>query len=326
MKKLLLASAVAALSISAQAAPTVYGKAFLTLDAGTQETKVKATGVKLDTDERTKLNSNTSRIGVKGSESVTANTDVVYQLEYGVDIDANNNGKGQFYSRDTYIGLANKQFGTVLAGRLTGIDDMINYANVIDGGAATGNGILASYDGERANNAIAYVSPNYSGLNFLGMYVLDENIPTTDTFNRDAFGVGVQYEPQGANYRGGATYIQAGDTKITRLSGAVDMNANVTVGALYQNLNGGKGVSKENTVSVSGTFKTATPWTAYAQLDLVDNYGNVKDAEAQRIAVGGKYAFNKGVIGHVYGAVGKGEDQLNETKAASLGAGVEYKF
>lgn len=324
MKKLLLASAVAALSISAQAAPTVYGKAFVTLDVDTVDTTDKATGVKTSTDGRAQLNSTGSRIGLKGSESVTANTDVVYQLEYRVDVDADKGNN--FSSRDTYIGVANKQFGTVIAGRLTAIDDYNNYANVLNGAVVGGDNVLASFNGPRANNAIAYISPNYNGLHFKGMYVLDEN-NATDTLDRDAFGVSAHFEPQGANYRGGVSYIQAGDTnKIARVSGAVDITPAVTVGALYQNHNFGKNAEKENAIAVSGSFKTATPWTAYAQLDLVDNKGGVKDAESQRVAVGGKYAFNKAVTGHVYGAVLKDETAATEQKGAGIGGGIEYKF
>lgn len=324
MKKLLLASAVAALSISAQAAPTVYGKAFVTLDVDTVDTTDKATGVKTSTDGRAQLNSTGSRIGLKGSESVTANTDVVYQLEYRVDVDADKGNN--FSSRDTYIGVANKQFGTVIAGRLTAIDDYNNYANVLSGAVVGGDNVLASFNGPRANNAIAYISPNYNGLHFKGMYVLDEN-NATDTLDRDAFGVSAHFEPQGANYRGGVSYIQAGDTnKIARVSGAVDITPAVTVGALYQNHNFGKNAEKENAIAVSGSFKTATPWTAYAQLDLVDNKGGVKDAESQRVAVGGKYAFNKAVTGHVYGAVLKDETAATEQKGAGIGGGIEYKF
>lgn len=324
MKKLLLASAVAALSISAQAAPTVYGKAFVTLDVDTVDTTDKATGVKTSTDGRAQLNSTGSRIGLKGSESVTANTDVVYQLEYRVDVDADKGNN--FSSRDTYIGVANKQFGTVIAGRLTAIDDYNNYANVLNGAVVGGDNVLASFNGPRANNAIAYISPNYNGLHFKGMYVLDEN-NATDTLDRDAFGVSAHFEPQGANYRGGVSYIQAGDTnKIARVSGAVDITPAVTVGALYQNHNFGKNAEKENAIAVSGSFKTATPWTAYAQLDLVDNKGGVKDAESQRVAVGGTYAFNKAVTGHVYGAVLKDETAATEQKGAGIGGGIEYKF
>lgn len=324
MKKLLLASAVAALSISAQAAPTVYGKAFVTLDVDTVDTTDKATGVKTSTDGRAQLNSTGSRIGLKGSESVTANTDVVYQLEYRVDVDADKGNN--FSSRDTYIGVANKQFGTVIAGRLTAIDDYNNYANVLSGAVVGGDNVLASFNGPRANNAVAYISPSYNGLHFKGMYVLDEN-NATDTLDRDAFGVSAHFEPQGANYRGGVSYIQAGKSnKIARVSGAVDITPAVTVGALYQNHNFGKNAEKENAIAVSGSFKTATPWTAYAQLDLVDNKGGVKDAESQRVAVGGKYAFNKAVTGHVYGAVLKDETAATEQKGAGIGGGIEYKF
>lgn len=342
MKKLFLASAVAALSVTAaQAAPTVYGKAFLTLD--------------YVQDERTELNSNTSRIGVKGAEALTANTDLLYQLEYGVDVDADDNGKGQFYSRDTFIGLSNKQYGTFLAGRLSAIDGMVDYANVSEGGVLGGDAVQASFDAPRANNALAYVSPSYNGLTFLGMYVLDENSDTitknvqhsvmapgttpgaaptatgdyveiaettvgTDTLGRDAFGVGAKYEPNGANYRAGATYIQAGNFKAIRVSGAYDLSQATTVGALYQNT---KYAETENAVALSVEHKYAqTPWTVYGQLDLVDNHGGTKDAEWKRLVAGGKYGFNKATTGHIYTAVGDDGDDTT----FGIGAGIEYKF
>ena len=163
MKKLVLATAVAALSVTAaQAAPTVYGKAFLTLDLKDGDTDVTTvnhtTGVSTTTssdwdDTRSQLNSNASRIGIRGSEALTANTDVVYQLEYGVDVDANTD---QFYSRDTYLGLSNKQYGTLLAGRLKAIDGRVDYANVTEGGVMGGDNVLASFDSPRANNTFAF--------------------------------------------------------------------------------------------------------------------------------------------------------------------------
>lgn len=314
MKKLLLATAVAALSVTAaQAAPTVYGKAFLTLD--------------YEKDGRAQLNTNASRVGFKGAEALTANTDLVYQLEYGVDIDADTNydskgqKKGQFYSRDTYLGLANKQYGTLLAGRLTAIDDYVNYADVAEGGVIGGSGILASFDGERANNALAYVSPNYSGLNFLGMYVMDEN-NATDTLGRDAFGVAAKYEPANAPIKAGASYIQAGDRKIARVSGAYDILPTTTLGALYQ-VDDGVGASKENTIAVSAQHAVAqSPWTVYGQLDFVDNAGGYKDVEGKRLVTGGKYAFSKATTGHIYaGVLDNGDDNLY-----SVGGGIEHKF
>lgn len=305
MKKLLLAAAVAALStVAAQAAPTVYGKAFLTVDV------IEGDGF----NERAQLNSNSSRIGFKGSEALSAQTDLVYQLEYGIDVDADKNRN--FKSRDTYLGLSNKQFGTVLAGRLTAIDDMVDYANVTAGGIA--DGVLA-FTPDRANNALAYVSPNYNGLNFLGMYVLDEN-NNTDSLGRDAFGVGAKYETDAFN--AGATYIQAGDIKLARVSGSYNVTPAITAGALYQISDLGRS-EKENALTVSGTYKVAqTPWTAYTQVDLVDNVEGNKDAEAQRLVIGGKHAFNKNTTGHVYGAYLKAGDE----DAIGVGAGIEYKF
>ena len=328
MKKLVLATAVAALSVTAaQAAPTVYGKAFLTLDATTG-----------DYEERSALNSNASRIGVRGSEALTANTDVVYQLEYGVDVDADTNyrddssAKNQFYSRDTYLGLSNKQYGTLLAGRLSAIDGRVDYANVTQGGVMGGDNVLASFDSPRANNAFAYIAPTYNDVTVSAMYVMDEN-NGTDSLGRDAFGVAAQYEPT-APYRAGVSYIQAGDFNAVRVSGAYDLSPATTIGALYQATKDEEnttafmdGTETESTFTLSAKHKVAqTPWTAYGQVDLVDNTTGVKDAETQRLVVGGQYAFNRATTGHIYAAGVR--EELNSVKedGAGFGAGLEYKF
>ncbi len=358
MKKLVLATAVAALSVTAaQAAPTVYGKAFLTLDLNDGDTdrryvttdRTVANGVtnaitttspteRLPSAERSQLNSVGSRIGLRGSEPLTDNTDVVYQLEYGIRADANTD---QFFSRDTYLGLANKQYGTLLAGRLSAIDGRVDYANVTQGGVIGGDNVLASFDSPRANNAFAYVAPTYNDVTVSAMYVMDEN-NDTDTLNRDAFGLAAQYEPT-APYRAGVSYIQAGDFKAARISGAYDLTPATTVGALYQNTDFG-GDDNENAFTLSASHKVAqTPWTAYGQVDLVDNANGYANAERQRLVVGGKYAFNRATTGHIYGAYMKNESVYHKTETEEntaartvyevrdydgfgIGAGLEYKF
>ena len=185
MKKLLLATAVAALSVSAaHAAPTVYGKVFLTADYTDtnydDNYRANATATSAPNDESTvKLNSNASRIGFKGSEELTDTTKLIYQLEYGIDVDADTNGKGQFYSLDTYVGLAHNTLGTVLAGRN---DTPLKLAqNKVD----VFNDTLfdmanAGVSGEnRANNTLAYQSPVIVGMpvSFMAATALSE----TDT-------------------------------------------------------------------------------------------------------------------------------------------------
>lgn len=341
MKKLLLASAVAALSIAtAQAAPTVYGKVFLSLDVQDGNNAAKNAN---NVETRSQLNSNASRIGVKGSEALTANTDVVYQLEYRVDTDAN--GQRNWESRDTYLGLSNKQLGTLVAGRLTAIDEYINYANVSKGGVIGGDDVQASFKSVRANNTFAYFSPSYNGVQFMGMYTLDEDRTdesanllaspsaevrrlANDNLGRDAFGVGAKYEPSNAPYKAGLTYIRAGKSlNAVRLSGAYAVNPALTVAGQYQHTDFDTN-DNENAFTVSGKYKVAqTPWTAYGQLDFVDNVEGSKDDERQRVVAGAEYSFNKATTAHLYGAYLQDKATGTQTeKAYGVGAGLEYKF
>jgi len=338
MKKLLLATAIAALSVSAaNAAPTVYGKAFLTLDLNTGDTDVTVRNATTGTlineysikdDGRSQLNSNASRIGLKGSEALSGNTDLLYQLEYGVNVDANTD---QFYSRDTYLGLQNAQYGKVLAGRLTAIDDYVNFANVTQGGVLGGDNVLASYDAPRLNNSFAYFTPSYNNMQFMAMYAMDEN-NVTDSADRDVFAVGGKYAMGPMNV--GATYTYAGDdVKAIRVSGNYAVNPALTVGALYQNSDFNTD-DNENAFTLSGEMKTATPWTAYAQGDLVSNVLGADNADAYRVVVGGKYPINKATTGHVYGAYLNQETEVtvanvrekSEFDGFGVGGGIEYKF
>ncbi len=310
MKKLLLATAVAALSVSAaHAAPTVYGKALVTVDYSD-----------FDDESSTQLNSTGSRIGLKGGEALTANTDLVYQLEYGIDIDENSD---QFISRDTYLGLANKQYGTLVAGRLSAIDDNINYVSqtvgLFDGFNA------ASWDGDRVNNAMAYFSPAYNGLQFMGMYGLDGD-EDKGGLRDGGYGVGVKYEPANQPLRAGATYIGSGDFNTIRVSGAYDLNNQIGLGALYQITDLDKD-DNENLAAISATYKTATPWTAYAQAEMTSKVGGVDDKDAQRLVLGGKYAFKANATGHVYAGYSNLEQEGQDDRDGfGIGTGIEYKF
>lgn len=122
MKKLLVATAIAALSVTAQAAPTVYGKINLSLD---QIGNAKYKGV-----DETALNSNASRIGVKGQENLIIDfLDVVYGIEWAVSTDGSTGAgisrpAGDQSTTDTdwglrnrFIGLKFKDVGTIKAGR-----------------------------------------------------------------------------------------------------------------------------------------------------------------------------------------------------------------
>ncbi|WP_227431205.1 porin [Psychrobacter sp. I-STPA6b] len=330
MKKLLLVSAVTALSLSAaHAAPTVYGKAFLTLDASSTDSETTVNGKKTsdESKKRPALNSNSSRIGFKGKEPLANDISLIYQLEYGIDVSADNPSK-QFRSRDTYLGLSHAQLGTIKAGRLSAIDGKVDFANVTAGGLA--DRVMASFEGQRMNNAFVYNSPDFNGAQILAMYALDE-----DKSGREYTGIAGKYEPAGQPFKAGVSYIHgasAGEKNLKdafRVSGNYKLNEGITVGALYQ-LSDYNADDKENAVTISGEMKTATPWTAYAQGDMVTNVKGAKDADAFRVSVGGKYAFNGSTTGHIYGVMRQKEEEKAMTKMKEttfgIGGGLEYKF
>tara|TARA_B110000881_G_scaffold194656_1_gene188806 strand:+ start:274 stop:1446 length:1173 start_codon:yes stop_codon:yes gene_type:complete len=361
LKKLLLATAVAALSVSAaHAAPTVYGKAFLTLDY--VSTDYDAAN---KTDEDTfKLNSNQSRIGFKGDDDLTDTTKLVYQLEYGIDVDDDSQ---QFRSRNTYVGLAHNTLGTVLAGRHdTPLKLAQNKVDVFNDSLfdIKNAGVSGEY---RANNMVAYQSPVIVGMpvSFMAATALSETDADGDILVSAASGTKpavyrdrkvkdngysalLAYDKNGVYLAGaydkdmGANNVNTGVIDNTwRLVAGLDMGkmnmvSGLTLGALYQqsqyydnysivnNNRVNKASEDEKSWLISGKYKVgATPWAVKAQYVNTTDEKGVKDADVNEIAVGGEYAFNKATTGHIYaGQISRD----NNKDDLIVGTGIEYKF
>ena len=330
MKKLLLATAIAALSVSAaQAAPTVYGKAFVTVDYEDIESNEG------DSDSL-QINSHASRIGFKGSEAMTANTDVIYQLEYGVDIDADDSKT--FASRDTFLGLNNKKFGEFRFGRNQSSLDRINNVVTADGGYWDNLGDTDNMvDSGRIDNSMIWTAPKYQGLplQVSAMYAADE-----DDNSGDGFGVAAMFD-QGTGFTAGVAYDkdlnlgnggynQTGD--IIRGTATVDLSkfaaVPVTLGALYQVADFDfAGSEKEKGFVLSaamGLQNFAKPATVYAQYNNTSNLRGFNDVDSDQIVVGGKYFYQPNMIMHAY--AGQNDSDRQETKTLAIGGGLEYLF
>ncbi|MFC6168488.1 porin [Acinetobacter terrestris] len=103
MNKLLLAAVVATMGMSAaQAAPTLYGKVNVSVDSYDD-----------GKDDKTEVNSNASRIGVKGEEKLTDQLAAIYQAEWEIDVDG---GDDVFKKRNIFAGLKWANVGTLKAG------------------------------------------------------------------------------------------------------------------------------------------------------------------------------------------------------------------
>ena len=361
MKKIAIASAIALASITAaHAAPTVYGKAFLTLDY--VSTDYDAAN---KTDEDTfKLTSNSSRIGFKGDDDLTDTTKLIYQLEYQINPDDDSQ---QFRSRDTYVGLAHNTLGTVLAGRH---DTPLKLAqNKVDVFNSTLLDMKnAGVSGEnRSNNTLAYQSPVIVGMpvSFMAATALSEtdadgNIlvsaasGTKPAVYRDrkvkdnGYSALLAYDKNGVYLAGaydkdmGANNVNTGVIDNTwRLVAGLDMGkmnmvSGLTLGALYQqsqyydnysivnNNRVNKASEDEKSWLISGKYKVgATPWAVKAQYVNTTDEKGVKDNDVNEIAVGGEYAFNKATTGHIYAGQISRDNNIDET---IVGTGIEYKF
>ncbi|WPL14547.1 porin [Thiorhodovibrio litoralis] len=119
--------------------------------------------------------SRAQRVGVKGSEDIGNGLKAIYQFEMGFAMGASDDNipggnNNSFSVRNSFVGLAGS-FGSVLVGRhdtplkiSTGKLDM--FADTM----ADYNGTVG-FNGLRVDNAIAYISPSFSGFQFMGALV-----------------------------------------------------------------------------------------------------------------------------------------------------------
>ena len=143
---------------------------------------------------------NLSYVGVRGDHPIQPDFNFVWQLEAGIDISAtpgtkntnsntSNSVNGALFSRNSFIGLAGKNWGGVMIGksetpyktstdRLNPFSGMLGDYRVIMGNTGGDNRVEF---GLRAPHAIWYESPNWSGASFKAMYAPGQNRSNDNT-------------------------------------------------------------------------------------------------------------------------------------------------
>lgn len=115
-----------------------------------------------------------SRWGMKGKEDIGNQTNVIFRLESGFNINTGSaSGTNQQFSRAAYVGIANNQYGEFRVGRqqliMSDIVLPVQANNYFEYVTAPGDVDLA--DGELVlNNAVSWLSPNWSGLRLGAQY------------------------------------------------------------------------------------------------------------------------------------------------------------
>jgi len=187
MQKKIIALAIAA-AFSAPAFAdtsnvTVYGVANVSYDMTKTGTVAAANSFSSN-----KVSSNTSRIGLKGTEDLGDGLSAIWQIESLINIDNNTAGApgntaatNTLGGRNTFAGLSSKTAGTVFLGRHDTpyniatrkldifTDGIADNRSIMGGGLATTT-VGASFDG-RQPNVVAYISPAMSGLTAAIAYV-----------------------------------------------------------------------------------------------------------------------------------------------------------
>ena len=169
MNKKLLALAVA----GAFAAPvamadtsnvTIYGTVSMSIDHVDGGTGGTSTPTSSAQDSRIRVGSNTTRIGFKGTEDLGNGLNAFWQIENRVDIDTSS---ALVSARDSFVGLGNKQWGSVSFGfQNSPLKTSTRKLDLFGGGETIADyrTLFVTRDTNiRAANSVLYTSPTFSG-------------------------------------------------------------------------------------------------------------------------------------------------------------------
>ncbi len=325
MQKKIIAVAVAALASTAafaQTNVTVYGV------VDVQQAFVKSTNAAYSGNNQQnvgRLDAHGNYIGFKGVEDLGNGLKAVFVYESAFGTDT---GAGLTGTRDSYIGLAGG-FGTVAAGRLTHPLRAFGAKVELLPGAA-GFGTTASVTGtiaglktgadDRADNAIAYISPSFSGLTVIGAYVNGETRTNGANANPN---VNTRQWQVAAQYENGPLFAGVGYHRDHDYAATVTAGAGPAYTATLGALDGGK-ASVVRAVAVY-TFPSNTKLTALFDRTKADS--NVGELKRNAFSLGVAQGFGKNTVGLEYGRAFKlkaAGNALDETSANIVSAIYSY--
>ena len=309
MNRTLLALAVTAalaVPLTAQAAPTVYGLLNLSLDMVDQK---DSSGL-----DEFQVNSNSSRLGVKGEEDLGNGYSAVYKAEWGVtgDVAQPAATASDLTGRDRYIGLKSS-WGTVKLGSYDsplktsqGNVDVFNDMTYLDMASVTNIGsfnVVNMLGENRLDNSIGYESPKIADAITVKLTLQPgENSAALngDDGLVDAISASVAYE-QGGLYLA-AAIDQGSDSAVVtasqlttdtlRLTAVYTMDA-LQLGAMVQTSEASAGGGDQESLLLSAAY-TAGKNVFKGQIIMNNtDVGGPSDFETLALAVGMDHNFTQ---------------------------------
>lgn len=308
MQKKLIALALASLSSAAFADATnvtIYGVADATFDV------IRISDNANNTPNFNRVSTNGSHIGFRGTENLGNGLSAIFQFESEANFDKNSS---LALKRDSFVGLTGG-FGKIMLGTLTGPSNALAASLDVNTGdnISSNTAILGKLDQKgrvgffnaanstrsissgsswdtRFTNAVAYVSPSFSGLQATGVYVANEakdETPTSET-KPSLFDLGLTYTngpimvgtTYGRDRNSGAPANNFKNTEF-RIGGMYDFGM-ASVRALYgRTKSETTGVeAKQNTWGIGGTYNVT------ANGKLVSQYYVARDLEVNGTDLG----------------------------------------
>jgi predicted porin len=299
MNKTLIAMAVAgvmAAPMAAQADATVYGKIHVSIDVG--DTGGQDNTVTGEKASGTYWQSNSGRIGFKGSEDLGGGLKAIWQFESNASFGS---GSTSFGGRNSYLGLKG-DWGTFLGGKhdtpyknvgrwfdLFG-DQVGDSRNII------GTGGYASWD-MRPNNVIAYASPTFGGgFDIMAAYVLEDA-----TENSNALSVNAKWKSgnwlAALGYESHDNGLETGPEDSTGIRAGLQWKPGAwKLNAFYETISDVDGFSGDDSdaYGVGAAYKMGKN-VLKAQYFFTSNteVGGLSDIDATTMAVGWDYNMSK---------------------------------
>ncbi|HSC75659.1 MAG TPA: porin [Pseudomonadales bacterium] len=187
---LAIGAVVVAQSGSVLADATVYGK----LNISFQNNNFDYVG-RPQQDNWT-LNSNSSRLGVKGKSKINDDMDAVFKMEYETYVDNGfsscNNSNNTFCQRNIYAGLSSKTYGMLYGGKNDTVLKMAADGTDMFNDLVLGDITNYMVGENRENNSIIYTSPVMAGFTFSTSTILGEQSGVNNAGNQEPFHDSIQ--------------------------------------------------------------------------------------------------------------------------------------
>ena len=345
MQKKLITLAVAAafsapalagtISTGSTADITVYGKVFMTVDQFDDGNSTHASV--------TRFNTNSSRLGIKGSEEIGDGLKALFQYEVAVDADGQTgNGFGRA-SRNSGAGLQGG-FGKVIVGTWDSPYKVVhNKIELFDNDTEwTALKVIGNSNGKNYNtrqkNMLQYWTPVMGGVQAAVMYSPDEvknnalATPPVNQGNKNIVSASLAYKMDNIDVSG--AYERRNDqTTVGKTDSAFRVAGKYTLGDVWV---GGivESIKSNKSAAVS---KTATNWELVGEYKIDKNRVALSYAQGGSTATGGaakndvsqitaKYAYGFSKRTDVFAAYMVRDLNATNTKANAIGVGIIHAF